>query len=207
MIFSLRRSAGLRTLPRRFCALLALVSYVAAAVGLPVPAASKGTPSFPCQHRHCGCMNPDDCRHDCACSGSLEETESTPERADTNSCASCTESEPAEADCACCQSNAADCCGENAQTDCPMCAKRHAAKKKLNPSDPDSSSWHWLLGESVHKCKGQSILWVTLGTVLPACCETVFVAPMPAIGSVVELNPILTPLPIIPPVPPPRPVV
>src|SRR6202041_2332701 len=64
-----------RSLPRWLCAGLALLAYLAASIGFPLPAGSltksAGQP-FPCQHHHCACQNAEQCWSSCCCYSSEE---------------------------------------------------------------------------------------------------------------------------------------
>jgi hypothetical protein len=64
-----RRCKLWRALRRRLTASLALVAYLAASVGFPLPllpAKSDGTP-FPCQGHVCGCQSAEECWRHCCC--------------------------------------------------------------------------------------------------------------------------------------------
>jgi hypothetical protein len=65
----LRRIPSWRSLPRRLCAGLTLLAYLATALGLPLPAAGRpkdGEP-FPCQDHPCGCRTAEQCWRGCCC--------------------------------------------------------------------------------------------------------------------------------------------
>jgi len=67
---SFLRNPFWRPLPRRSIAGLALVSYLAASVGLPVPVYSQKPETdqpFPCQGHGCGCRTAEQCWRHCCC--------------------------------------------------------------------------------------------------------------------------------------------
>src|SRR5579862_211934 len=53
---------------------LALIAYLAGAVGVPVPASvyKPSAQPFPCQHHACGCMTAQQCWKQCCCFGAQE---------------------------------------------------------------------------------------------------------------------------------------
>jgi hypothetical protein len=55
--------------PRRLTALVALVAYLLAATGMPLPIAVARHDSrpFPCQHHSCGCSSAEQCWKQCCC--------------------------------------------------------------------------------------------------------------------------------------------
>lgn len=64
----LRRKVCWRRLGRRACAAVALVAYLVATIGFPVPAAAKGSGvPFPCQNHPCGCRSAEQCWRSCCC--------------------------------------------------------------------------------------------------------------------------------------------
>jgi hypothetical protein len=69
-MFSLRWSPCWRAWPRRLCAAVTLLAYLAAALGVPLPAAAppkdRGEP-FPCQDHPCGCRTAEQCWRGCCC--------------------------------------------------------------------------------------------------------------------------------------------
>jgi hypothetical protein len=59
-----------RSLRRRLCAGLTLAAYLAAALGVPLPASGRPKDShtpFPCQNHACGCVTAEQCWTSCCC--------------------------------------------------------------------------------------------------------------------------------------------
>jgi hypothetical protein len=65
----LRRIPCWRSLPRRLCAGLTLLAYLATVLGLPLPAPArpKSDEPFPCQDHPCGCRTAEQCWRSCCC--------------------------------------------------------------------------------------------------------------------------------------------
>jgi hypothetical protein len=65
----LARNILWRRLARKLCVSLTLMAYLAATVGVPVPAAANrsGAEVFPCQHLLCGCQTAEQCWNGCGC--------------------------------------------------------------------------------------------------------------------------------------------
>ena len=166
-----------RSLPRR---LVALVAYLTAAVGMPLPASAlkAGGLPFPCQSLLCGCENAAQC-NDCGCF--TPEQRAARARADRVEPPACGEKpaesvqavaasaekteqgEPAEQPCCCCRGKSGDepmpCCRNKGRKACAAAPKRGAPGPQgvLPPG----------LGLGALKCHGVASLWVSAGAVLP----------------------------------------
>jgi hypothetical protein len=160
------------SLQRRLCAGLALVSYLAASIGFPLPVPARsfaGQPSS-CRHSPCGCPAALHCAGQCCCSSggpheSMEQPLSQgqenprcePEETSVSPHASCCHpAEPAALK-PCCAAKAAhrSCC----QPTSPPPAK--------SPAPAPPNAFRWVLGLAAQQCQGHSTLWVSTGTVLP----------------------------------------
>jgi hypothetical protein len=166
-----------RCVPRRLCAGLALLAYLVASIGFPLPAASftkaLGQP-FPCQHHHCGCQNAEQCWSSCCCYSPEEhlawaeenkvapppQKESPPAagwqttRLRDRETEKCTK-EPACSSCAAKEHEEA------------VREKSHScADCKQSSAPPQSSGLRWISGISARCCQGQSTLWISTGAVL-----------------------------------------
>jgi hypothetical protein len=152
-------------LRRRLCAGLALVSYLAASIGFPLPVPSRsfaGKPSS-CTRSPCGCPTALHCAGHCCCSsggkhGSMEQPlpRCEPEEAPARPHASCCHpAEPALKPC---------CAAKAAHRSCCQPASRPPAK---SPAPAPRNGFRWVLGLAAQQCHGHSTLWVSVGTVLP----------------------------------------
>jgi hypothetical protein len=58
-----------RNLPRKLCSCLTLVTYLVAALGVPMPVSArpKDHSPFPCQNHPCGCVTAEQCWRACCC--------------------------------------------------------------------------------------------------------------------------------------------
>jgi hypothetical protein len=217
-----RRSA------RRVGVVVALVAYLAAAVGFPVPAASDkgdGVP-FPCMNHPCGCRSAEQCWRGCCCLTVEErwdwarehnvEPPSYAERPPASKKPVPTESPSPKGwqtarlrDQAAGHTSAAHSCSDCVQQ---AEAKRRVAAKPLpccsakeTPSQPGSlDGLHWVGGSAALGCRGISTLWIASGAVTPppAVLSWLPFAPPAEWLSPASDNPLG--LSLIPPDPPPR---
>jgi hypothetical protein len=185
-MFWSRRNLFRRPLIRRLCSGLALIAYLVAAIGfpLPIPAEKESSQPFPCQGHQCGCRTAEQCWSHCCClspeerwawarahnvqppgyaekpSGHGWQTTRRRDRDRTNEKSAC-----------CCkkQSSAGASTGSCCQTKhqksshCPTCAAR---AKDPTPKAPQSNV-RWQLGFNVLNCQGLASLWVGAGAVMP----------------------------------------
>jgi hypothetical protein len=171
-----------RSLRRRICAAVALVAYLTAAVGMPLPASTlrTGGMPFPCQYLLCGCENAAQC-NDCGCFTPeqraawtrTEGTETPPcaekpaesVQAVAASAEKTDQEEPAEKTCCCCAGKNVDGCSM------PCCRNKGreagcAARKPNAPAPQDFLPPALALGAL--KCRGVATLWVSAGAVPPS---------------------------------------
>jgi hypothetical protein len=180
-----------RLLPRRFCAVVALVGYVTAAIGMPLPVSfvrGGGLP-FPCQSLLCGCENAAQCKT-CGCftleqqvawaaAHNVEPSADAPKSAESAQAVSpaskkTEQQEPAEKPCCCCRGKCAD------GAPMPCCQHKQPAHKPVSetppPVVPPKSGFRVALGLGALKCQGVTTLWVSAGAVL--CPEPPLAGPL-----------------------------
>jgi hypothetical protein len=186
---SLLRKPCWRSLPRRLCAGLTLIAYLAAIFGVPLPAqARKRTDQpFPCQDNPCGCQTAEECWRGCCCltpeqrwAWAREHNVTPPSYAEkprSHSWRTPRKSDPDQSQ------HAEDCpnCSPQGRPTDPK-AKKKECCKHLRPgpdgNKPDTASPApsepagenkdgWKLGIGALKCRGQTTLWASTGTVLP----------------------------------------
>lgn len=152
---------------RRAVNALALLSYVVALAGIPLPAQSVIDTSepFPCQNHACGCRSAAECWQHCCCFTPEERLQwaiahhvPVPEclkedlarnaggASDDHASANCCES-PDEQRHSCC---------------CSRCKTSHA-----DQGDASERPRRWQSGLEALRCRGASNLWLTTGAALP----------------------------------------
>ena len=211
---------------RRVGVVVALVAYLVAAVGFPVPAASVkgGGVPFPCMNHPCGCRSAEQCWRGCCCLTVEErwawarehnvEPPSYAERPPAPKKPVPAES-PAEglADrpparpgrgahlrrsllCRLCPAGRGQ---AGRRETAPCCSQRNRLR---NPAPADGL--HWVGGSAALGCRGHGTLWIASGAVTPPPAALVwqpFAPPAEWLSSAPE-NPLG--LSLIPPDPPPR---
>jgi hypothetical protein len=219
-MFGARRNIPWRSLRHRLAAGVALCAYLAAALGLPLPASpprEKGQP-FPCMDHPCGCRTAEQCWTHCCCltpeerwawarahnveppayaerpAGSAEGWNAAPLRDQVEGKA------PTKGRGACCRAEKS-CCAD------PACGRGccHASTPPASvKTDATKGGVRWVLGVSAQRCQGLTTLWLSTGTTLPppravawAPCE-VAAGWLPATDTAACL------LSRTPPAPPPR---
>lgn len=142
---------------------LALVSYLTAIFGLPVPrsAGRDGGSAFLCQHRACGCSAADRCLERCCCFPRNESPLPTttafsnpPPPATTTS-----SREP------CCVDEVArcpECHNEPPPAHVPCCVSPSPQGKVQPPDSTKPAPFTWVLGFQARECQGQANLWLSL---------------------------------------------
>jgi hypothetical protein len=147
-----------RGLRRRLTAGLALVAYLVAVVGFPVPAFSRkdSGQAFPCQNHLCGCQSAEQCWRHCCCYTAEERWE----------WARAHHVQPppyAEKPAALVEDD-----GDDGPHSC--CAHRHADKgcceHDHDSPPPSRGGWHWAFGMDTLRCQGLGTLWVSTGAAL-----------------------------------------
>lgn len=198
-------------LPRRACALVSLLAYLAVTIGLPLPGRSGKDHSvpFPCQDNPCGCQTAEECWRHCCCNtpeqrlawarahgvtppnyavlkpGQGWDTRQ-PTKPTQPKCALC-----AVADAAQTERTAAGCCSKQDQVTKP------ASEDKAKP-------WRWQLGSASFKCRGMSLFWLQGGSgSLPPPVLT-WLPSFPLVDCLLDGSTQPLRLPLIPPTPPPR---
>ncbi len=217
----LGRNGFWRRSARRLCVVVALVAYLVAAVGFPLPAASikdDGVP-FPCMNHPCGCRSAEQCWRGCCCLSVEErwawarehnvEPPSYAERPPAPKKPAPTETAaPKSWQIVRLRDQAA---GRTAAVhSCPDCT-RQAAKPRpcCSAKEPPSQAappdgLRWVGGSAALGCRGLSTLWITCGAVTAppaALAWQPFTPPAEWLSSAPE-NPLG--LSLIPPDPPPR---
>jgi hypothetical protein len=212
-----RRNISWRPLPHRTVACVALVGYLATAVGFPLPRLPQKdhTQPFPCQDHPCGCQTAEQCWRHCCCFSPEErfawaaahhiEPPSYAERPaaggwhtvrlrDQVVCAHCSDRQgrPAQESC-CAKQHPEDSC--RAQESRPSA---HGAKPTVPARVP------WLLGMRAMSCQGASNVWLSIGAIVPPPTPLTWNELFPPAGwlCIGNTSPVL--LPLIPPDPPPR---
>jgi hypothetical protein len=222
-MMALRRHSLWQLLRSRLPAGLALVAYLVAAVGVPLPAfphKDSGQP-FPCQNHACGCQTAEQCWRHCCCFTPeerwawAEAHHVTPpayaERPATlawhpawlrDRAGEQTEPLPGSA---CCAHAAKGCCHDGPQH-VSCCHNDRGVDTSPPPADRPVSRgvWQWALGVDALRCQGVNTLWVACGAALPP--EPPFVwGPWPAPrGWLPSSDDLPVLLPATPPAPPPR---
>jgi hypothetical protein len=150
-----------RSLPRRLSAVLALLAYLVASVGCPVPAApvnKNSGQSYPCQHHHCGCKNAEQCWSCCCCYSPEEHLTWAAENNVTPPPPK--ESPPPTGWHTTRLRDQAENKSSHTAT-CPSCA----AKERARTTTPESGI-RWISGISARCCQGQGTLWISTGAVI-----------------------------------------
>lgn len=188
-------------LRRRWTAALALVAYLAASVGVPVPApkaASGGVP-FPCQDHECGCATAEQCWRSCCCH-TVEERWAWA-RARNIEPPACAE-KPAEASWRVARlrdreaaSTRKSCCSEG-HSCCEPEAKPVVPKPEMTPR------WQWT--SATLRCRGVAETWTGASVSLPPPIAVAWIPFPRPVGWLGALLDIAETVPVCPPIPPPR---
>jgi hypothetical protein len=217
----LRRNDSWRISPHRSFACVALVSYLATAVGFPLPRLANKDHSqpFPCQDHPCGCQTAEQCWRHCCCFTPLERfawakthhigPPSYAERPaasgwhtarvrDGAACTHCGDRQPCQA---CSAPVQRSCCAK--QRDVAPCCGTDSAQS-ANSVKKVPTRVAWFSGVAAMRCQGIAGLWVSIGAVLPPPSQQTWSEWFLPIGWVChrDASPlVLTPTP---PDPPPR---
>jgi hypothetical protein len=225
-----RRHSTWRTWRRRTITGVALIAYLATAVGYPLPAASAGrkdfSQPFPCQGHVCGCQSAEECWSACCCltpeerwawarAHGVQPPEYAEKPATTPGWRTVRLRDQAEARNHSCGS----CCDRDHPSRGSCCSKsaahvtRPTCCSRSKPEDDSQSgstalarhSGGWVPGVSALRCKGLSLLWVDGGVVVPAvgCASRIYVTP-PEQAATENDQPVR--LGQAPPAPPPKPL-
>jgi hypothetical protein len=222
-----------RPLRRRLPAVLALVAYLAAALGMPLPTPAHRDRSqpFPCQNHACGCQTAEQCWRHCCCFTSEEhwawaranhvEPPTYAEKPTPEKPASAGWNTPRLRDQAEGKTTPSPHCARCAQTPNgqddsePHAAAgqsipgTNASPPARDPCDPEPrpaavGGWRLTLGVNSLCCQGLSTLWLTSGTTLPPPAPLAWVPWQAPAGWVCGLEDLPLSLSAPPPLPPPR---
>jgi hypothetical protein len=176
-----------RSLGRRLCAGVTLIAYLAAALGLPLPAAARraADQQFPCQNHPCGCLTAEECWRHCCCftpqerwAWAEEHHVQPPAYAERPSSqgwrtARLRDSKERQPQ----RPAGGSCCSK--QTGCPTQATQptkscHHCRPQPHPGQPADQSrcaakgkLRWTLAVAALKCTGHATLWISTGAALP----------------------------------------
>jgi hypothetical protein len=188
------RHQNRRLLRRRLCAACTLVAYLAASLGLPLPAgamAKDGGRAFPCQQHACGCRTAEQCWSRCCCFSPEQrwtwaETQdvqppSYAEKPATTSWRSVRKRDQGQ-----------NCCSKSrpASPTCQTCPETQPSPKPESPKQAPpakSDKFRWVLGMSALACQGATTLWVTTASVLPAAPPVTW-TPCPVLVARISYN-------------------
>jgi hypothetical protein len=189
---------------------LALIGYLTAAIGLPVPEAGHykpGAVSFPCQNHACGCLTAEQCWQSCCCFNHEEKMawaeahQVQPPAAATRLACANGWNVPRLRD----QEHQAP---PTQTTKAPCCSGHGAATESAATPPPSAKplerTTRWVIGMQAQQCRGLGILWLSGEPVS---------APPPLIEWCHETSPVCWLQPscqrtvatvLVPPTPPPR---
>jgi hypothetical protein len=205
-----RRNDSWRPFSRRITACVALVCYLATAVGFPVAkpqSKDRGQP-FPCQDHPCGCQSAEQCWRHCCCFSPEErlawaearhvEPPSYAERPAAHGWHTAhlrdgTSGGEEKHGCTHCRTLL------TCQDYLPLARKNCCADR---PKPPVGIPW--VLGVASLRCHGAATLWVSIGAVLPPPAPLEWRDWLPPIGWLSQRDASPVPLPYTPPDPPPR---
>ena len=174
----LRRNTFWRPVRRRLWAWLALGSYLATVVGLPLPASSPKDHSqpFPCQNRLCGCQNAEQCWRHCCCFTPEERWAwaeahhvQPPAYAERPAGPSSAKSRTkVRSTCSCCvRHNIKEACCDLKSPPPAAVGPRTDDALHSSPRPGRAGGLRWGPALSALHCQGLSTLWATTGPVLP----------------------------------------
>jgi hypothetical protein len=216
------------TLRHRIGAAVALFAYLAAAIGLPLPATSVArkdrSQPFPCQDHVCGCQTAEECWASCCCFSPEERwawaaahNVQPPEYAERPAVQGWRttrlrdrEGETAATDSTCYGHKHAahgSCCSKTESAQSPTCCHRDSAAEESSatfaPTDKPLAV-HWALGMSRLRCKGLTVLWVGNGAVLLPPAADSKTSSLPLLGRLPYRDRFPYRVNRTPPTPPPR---
>ncbi len=201
----LRRRDLWRRLRRRVFAGIALVAYLVAAVGFPVPAIASraGGVPFPCQNHPCGCQSAEQCWRSCCCF-SVEEhwAWARANHVEPPTYATRPADKPVAPKSWSTPRQRARAASTHA---CAECARR-ASCCEARPAAPEKPpvGTTWIGGPSAFGCRGASTLWIATGAVTPPPAHPMGHPADPPAGWLLPSSEIAVGSALIPPDPPPR---
>jgi hypothetical protein len=199
------------------CAALALASYLATSVGLPLPAlrGKDHTRPFPCQDHVCGCANAEQCWHNCCCFSPEErlawararDIEPPADMAPATNGGWHTrrlrDTEPQEAKRACCKTHAQSRCCERASNPEQCEAECESAGAKQDCCSEHARS-RWTIGVTVLRCQGAHTLWLSTGAVTAPPTPLVWCPTWPFVEQLQYIDSLMKGFVLAPPERPPR---
>jgi hypothetical protein len=173
----------LRRFARRLVVGLAVIAYLAATVGFPLPASSGKDRSipYPCMDHACGCQSAIQCWTSCCCFTAEERFAWARNRG----------IEPPDF----------------AERPAPSCDREtHCACKEDHEHHEDSAPArsHWVIGLAAMTCNGLSASWIASGAVTAPPPPVHWTPQLPLVGELFLTDPGFPNLRFSPPVPPPR---
>jgi hypothetical protein len=227
-MFWSRRNLFRRPLLRRLCSGLALVAYLAAAVGFPLPAAARKeqTQPFPCQDHPCGCRTAEDCWRHCCCYSPEQRLAwarahhvQPPDYAEKPSGTGWQtvrlrdrDKAPVKACGACCSlprcqkthspAGSRSCC----QTAChhSLTFQPAAAVPAKKAAPASRAGLRWALGWNAPDCQGLSTMWISSGAAVPPPALLTWSPCETSLGWLADGGTTAVATTFAPPVPPPR---
>lgn len=184
---------------RRFQGLCAVVVYLVALIGLPVPQSSHAASdsAYPCQHGRCGCATADQCWRSCCCHTleqrvawarehgvtppdfvlkQLAEKASIATESQHGSC--CEDSTARES---CCAADAPKVAASSKGPENACCSDANTHSPSEQPAAP-ATPWVTLIDAA--KCQGLQSLWIALGAVISPPAKVDFVCELAPAGFV-----------------------
>jgi hypothetical protein len=212
-------------LARQICACVALLCYLATAIGIPLPSLPRKDHSqlFPCQDHPCGCQTAEQCWQHCCCFSPEERfawaeahkvvppayaerptaqgwqnarlRDRTAEEG--SACDRCATREI----CQTCSAPARKSCCDRRQEVVSCCSEK-ASPSTTRPKQPAHS--HWKIGFSRLHCQGMTSLWVSVGAVVPPPAPPEWTDSSLPLSWLSHRNDSPLPHTLTPPDPPPR---
>jgi hypothetical protein len=192
---------------RRLVSGVALVAYLLATVGfpLPMPANQDTRTPFPCQGHACGCLSAEQCWQNCCCFSPAERLAWADQHQVTIPAELRADLERAATD----EFQGSSCCrAKNDMHRGSSCCDKHEQGSDAGQADHDhSDAGHtigWVSGWQAQKCQGLTMLWTSVGGALPLEIQTLWQFDWAEIGPICLISPTLSPGALQPTVPPPR---
>lgn len=190
---------------------VALLGYLAAAFGIPLPARSVKDLSipFPCQDRPCGCATAAECWQSCCCFSREEHLawarahHVEPPAGYADSGWNDRPERTGKSDC--CQAKTS-CCANDTPTKPSCCAAGtcDSSKQQQTADTAPIILQRWIVGSFFQTCRGLTISWVQAGAALPAPPNITALHQLPALGWMPQRETQAMQVAIPPPAPPPR---
>jgi hypothetical protein len=203
----IRRHTVWRLLQPRLTAGLALLAYLSASFGfpLPVPAGKDHSQRYPCENHPCGCRCAEDCWRHCCCT--------TPEERWAWARANGVEPPPyaerpksdgGKHDQARIEPHHACCCEHEDDGDSSIGDDEDTPAAETDSPRNPTGSVKWVLGIVSQKCRGGSTLWSSSGAALPPPPAVTWTPGLIPVGCLLCTINTHIPIALIPSDPPPR---